>query len=103
MTKCIINAKFYGPDASGNIPTHFGYKCELMDGRLVADIPEELVEGEIAAGRAVLVETGYEPDQFTDMDREDLLAYLTSKGVIFPKNIPGARLLQLCRETAEKK
>ena len=102
MPKCIINAKFYGPDESGNIPTHFGYVCEVMDGRLVADIPEELVEGEIKAGRAVLVETDYKPDQFTDMEREDLLAYLTSKGVNFPKNIPGARLLQLCRETAAK-
>ena len=62
----------------------------------------EVIEGEIKAGRAVLVETDYKPDQFTDMEREDLLAYLTSKGVNFPKNIPGARLLQLCRETAAK-
>ena len=36
---------------------HFGYTCEVdAEGRLVADIPDELLQVELGAGRAVLVE-----------------------------------------------
>ena len=35
---------------------HFGYVCEVdAEGRLIADIPEALLQAELDAGRAVLV------------------------------------------------
>lgn len=56
MPKCIINAKFYGVGESGQIPDHFGYKCEIVDGNLVGEVPEALLEIEIGAGRVTLIE-----------------------------------------------
>jgi phospholipid N-methyltransferase len=101
MTKCIINAKFYGVAENGQIPDHFGYKCEILDGNLVGEVPDELVDLEVKAGRVKVLEGNYEADQFTDMDRDDLKAYLVEAEVQFPQNISGVRLLELCRATAK--
>lgn len=51
MTKAIVNAKYYGPQEDGARPHYFGYACEIENGYLVADVPEELLPSELAAGR----------------------------------------------------
>jgi len=61
MPKCIVNAKWYGPDESGANPRHFGFECRIEDGNLVADVPDELLQSELAAGRVKLLEPPTEP------------------------------------------
>lgn len=43
--------------APGDTEFHYGYLCQVTEDRaLVADVPDELVASEVAAGRAELLE-----------------------------------------------
>jgi hypothetical protein len=105
MAKVTINThkSFSAP---GEREMHFGYMCEVgPEGQLFADVPDELLQNELDNGRATLVQEekkqGDEPkDQFTGMDRDTMKSYLDGKGVEYAQNIPGPKLLTLCRETA---
>ena len=57
MTLVKINAKA-DPNHMPNTPhVHFGYEATLNDkGELIADIPEALIAGELAAGRVALIQ-----------------------------------------------
>ena len=60
MTRCVLNCKptpkqkgletFQGPEV------HYGYPCEVIDGQVIADIPEEFLQVELDTGRAVLLD-----------------------------------------------
>lgn len=54
MPKCILNTR-PDPALPAHIPqVHWGYLCEVdAEGRLIADIPESLIQNEVASGRAV--------------------------------------------------
>ncbi len=62
MARCYLNTT--PENLQGRAPApehtqeiHYGYVCEMdAEGRLIAEIPEELLQAELDAGRAVLVE-----------------------------------------------
>lgn len=95
MPKAKINT-FKSLAEPGSTEMHYGYLCTVQeDGGLVAEIPEDLLQGEVDAGRAAVLPP--EGDAFDAMDREALKAHLTSKSVDFAKNAPDAKLRELCR------
>lgn len=106
MAKVTINVrKAFSP--VGEIEMHYGYICTVgPEGQLFADVPEELLQNELDNGRVTLVpeegETAEVMDEFSGKDREILKAYLDGKNVAYPANIPGPKLLALCREVAAK-
>lgn len=60
MARCILNCKptpkqkgletFQGPE------THYGYLCEVIDGQVIADIPDAMLPHEMKSGRARLMD-----------------------------------------------
>lgn len=49
-----LNAIPHG--AQGGLEMHYGYVCEVGEGRtLFGEVPEEMLAGEVAAGRVVPV------------------------------------------------
>lgn len=63
MPKCFIlgskrSTQHLRPDQYpvGHQEIHFGYACEVDDhGQLVADVPEDLLQSELDAGRVSLI------------------------------------------------
>ena len=56
MAKYIVNTRSFG--APGEFEDHWGHKCLIGEnGELTADIPDDLVESELAAGRITPIET----------------------------------------------
>ncbi|GEM_PF-4661736 len=56
MTLVKLNAKPDPNHMSHAQRKHFGYLCTLNEkGELLADIPEELIPGELAVGRITLI------------------------------------------------
>lgn len=63
MPRCYLlaatpeNLQGRAPAPEHSLEVHYGYRCEVdAEGRLIADIPEALLQAELDAGRAVLVE-----------------------------------------------
>lgn len=59
MAKCILLKVKPTQWRNGQIPepeVHYGYLCEVIDGQVIADIPDAMLPHELKAGRARLME-----------------------------------------------
>lgn len=56
MAKCIVNTRPFGNP--GDSEDHWGHKCLIgEDGTLTAEVLDELVDSEVAAGRVTVIES----------------------------------------------
>lgn len=65
MPLCIVNSE-HTPHPEGQLPighteVHFGYVCQIIDGALIADVPDDLVQTELEAGRVTLLPPAMPP------------------------------------------
>ena len=81
MPKAFINT-FKSGQPEGSTEMHYGYVCTVaQDGRLVADIPEELIAIEVEAGRVEIITEKGGAKALEDMKAGELVAYATENGL----------------------
>ena len=82
MPKAKINT-FKSQAEPGATEMHYGYLCTVLEGGvLVAEIPEEMIEGEVAAGRAeIIVTKAPAPKTLEEMKAGELVAYASENNL----------------------